>query len=283
MAEKISFDTFTNSDHQRDHSTLNNLAFKLNRASLLISLYGFRHALDEKKMQHRVVGSHVLSAVNSMASILSLTETLSVQVREAVLLSRGVYETLLVGAYCSIDDGARANRAILHSIYKRIRTQTQYTKLGPLEVKISGSSQLDRNHPKVIEAMKLFGGSSNVRPCFLEKRAEMIKAVSAKDQSAGVLFSGVEAMIYDLGSEIIHGSYYAWEAFNAPTEEQLERLQTYYQTAHYALLLSTAAFCRSIRASMISSNFFEELENFAIDSLEVHVREEFGLDGMKTG
>lgn len=280
---KIRFDTFTNSDHRRDHSALNDLAIKLNRASLLISLYGFKHAVDEKKMQHRVVGSHVLSAINSIASILSLTERLSVQVREAVLLSRGVYETLLVGAFCSIDGGARANRAMLHSIYKTVRSQTQHAALGPVQVKVSRTPRIDRSHPKAIEAMKLFGGSSNIRPCFPENRAEMISAVADKDKSAAVLFSGVEAMIYDLGSEIAHGSYYAWDAFNAPAKGQLERLQAHYQTAHYTVFLSTAAFCRSIGASMMPSSFFRDIENFAIDILKVHVQKELDADSDEDG
>lgn len=131
--------------------------------------------------------------------------------------------------------------------------------------------------------MKLFGSSSNIRPCFTETRAEMISAIAGKDGPAGILFSGVEAMIYDIGSEIVHGSYYAWEAFNEFTEGQLERLQRHYQTAHYAVFLSTAAFCRAIRANMLPSDFFEDLESFAIDTLEVHARDELNADGDEGG
>ncbi|MBU2961976.1 hypothetical protein KO516_14390 [Citreicella sp. C3M06] len=279
MVEKISFETFTNSQHQRDHAALNELALKLNRASLLISLHGYESCCEELKTQHRVVGSHVLSAINSISSILSLTENISVQVRESVLLSRGVYETFLLGAFCSIDSGARANRAALHSIYKTVRSQTQHAALGDVQVNISKSQRIDRKHPKVIEAMNMFGGSKNVRPCFLETRAEMISAISAKDRTSGILFAGVEAMIYDIGSEIVHGSYYAWDAFNAPSEGQLERLQGHYQNAHYAVFLSTAAFCRSVRARMLPSDFFEDLERFAMDALKVHVRDALDTDG----
>lgn len=283
MGDKIGFDTFTNSDHLRDHSALNELALKLGRASVLISLYGFRHTCDERKKQHRVVGSHVLSAINSISSILTLTEKLSVQVREAVLLSRGVYETMLVGAFCSIDNGAHANRAILHSIYKTVRSQTQHAIFGPVQVKVSRTPRIDRNHPKIIEAMKLFGGSSHMRPCFPQTRADMISAIAGKDETAGILFSGAEAMIYDLGSEIVHGSYYAWDTFNASHQGQLERLQGHYRTAHYAVFLSTAALCRSIRAHMIPSDFFEDLEQFAIDTLEVYAPDEFNANSDKDG
>lgn len=283
MDNKISFDTFTNSDHLRDHAALNELALKLNRASVLISLHGYKHSGDERQKQYRVVGSHVLSAINSISSILSLTEKLSVQVREAVLLSRGVYETLLVGAFCSIDNGAYAHRAMLHSIYKTVRSQTQHATLGPVQLKVSRTPRIDRKQPLVIEAMNLFGGSSNIRPCFTETRAEMISAITDKDESAGILFAGVEAMIYDIASEIVHGSYYGWDAFNAPSEGQLERLQGHYQTAHYAVFLSTAAFCRSISANLIPSDFFEDLENFAIQTLEIHAQELHDANGHQDG
>lgn len=283
MAAKISFETFTNPDHERDHSSMNDLALKLGRASLLVSLYGFKHDLEKDKKQHHVVGSHILSAISSISSIISLTEKLSLQVREAVLLSRGVYETLLVGAFCSVDDGASANRAILHSIYKTVRSQTQHTAFGSMQVKVSRTQRIDRKDPSVVEAMKLFGGSSNIRPCFPESRSEMISAIAVKDKSASLLFAGVEAMIYDLGSEIVHGSYYAFDAFKASPERQLETFQAHYQTAHYTVFLSTAAFCRSIRASMIPANFFEDLENFAIQILKVHAPETFDEDGRDDG
>lgn len=195
----------------------------------MISLSGYRRTCDERKIQHRVVGSHVLSALSSISSILPLTERLSVQVREAVLLSRGIYETLLAGAFCSIDNGASANRAILRSINKTVRSQNRHTIIGPIQIMVSRPSCIDRNHPKMVEAIKIFGGSSNIRPCFPKTRAQMISAIADRDKPAGSLFSGVEAMIYDIGSEIIYGLYYAWDTFNTSPNGELERLQKHYQ------------------------------------------------------
>lgn len=274
MSANISVDTFESSDHVRDHNDLKELASKLNRASVLISLYGYRSACEKRKNQHHVVGSHALSAINSLSSILRLTDKLSVQVREALLLSRGAYETLLLGAFCSMDNGARANRAMLHAIYKNVRMQTQHATLGKFQISVAKTPRINRKHPRVIEAMKLFGGSSNTRPCFSETRAQMINAIADIDQSAGILFSGVEAMIYDIGSEIVHGSYYAWDTFNAPAGGEAKRLQMHYHTAHYALFLSAAAFCRSINSSLIPSDFFEDLERFALNKLEARAAEE---------
>lgn len=280
MIKKIKVSTYTNSDHKRDHRALNELALKLNRASLLVTLYGWKSDVEKDRIQHSVVGSHILSALNSISSIISLTQKLSLQVREAILLSRGVYETLLVGAFCSVDDGERAKRAMLHSVYKTVRSQTQHAIFGSLQVKVEKTHRIDRKNPKVIEAMTLFGGSSNIRPCFPESRTNMISAIEAKDKTASLLFSGVEVMIYDLASEVVHGSYYAFETFNASPERQLETLQAHYQTAHYAIFLSTAAFCRSIRASMVPPDFFEDLEKFAIETLKVHAPEAFDEDDM---
>ncbi len=268
---KISFDTCSNDGHKKANAILEELAAMLVRASLLNTLQAGK-AVDERSLiQYHVVGAHILSSINTLASILTLTKGVSVQVREAVALSRGFYETCLMGSFCALDDGTRASRSELYAIYKTFRRQTVYADLGPFSVKVSHSPRLDRKHPKVKEALEMFGGSSGVRQCFTDSREDMISTITAVDRAAGSLFKGVEGMIFDLSSEIIHGSYYGWQTFHrgilSPQDDQ-NNLMSHYETVFFSICLSAAAFGRSLSLRMLPLEYFKSIEAFVIGSLE---------------
>lgn len=262
---------FTTPEHKVADEALRQLAVKLNRASVLIVLKSMEIPKTRSTIQSRVVCSHILSAVNTLSSILRLTETLSLQVREAVALARAFYETCLVGSFCSIDGGDRANRAELYSIYKTFKTQTKHHELGSLHVRISRSPRLDRAHPKVKEALALFDGTSRIRPCFVESRDDMIAAISAFSPHAGIMFRGAEGMIFELSSEIIHGSYHGFELFHSLQNRKVEaeqNMMAHYEAVFFTLCFSIAAFAKVLNQHFYPSPFFQDLEKQALDALK---------------
>ena len=271
MAQEVTFERFTTPEHEAATIALKELALKLNRASVLIILSAKTKTNPYELNQYRVVASHVLSATSTLSSIITLTEQLSLQVKEALALARIFYETCLVGCFCAIDEGERANRAELNSIYKTFRKQTQVKDIGSFTFKVSKSYRLDRKDPRVKEALDMFGGSSSsLRPCFTESREEMTKLISCEDTQAGILFTGIEAMTFDVSSEIIHGSYHGFELFERihnGIKSRRENIVEHYNTVFFTICLSISALAIIINGKLVPSKYFESLESEALKPL----------------
>ena len=98
----------------------------------------------------------------------------------------------------------------------------------------------------------------------------MISDIGSKSATAGLLFAGVEGMIHDISSEIIHGSYYGYEQFNGPNldhEDEVKNLMAKYEAIFFSICLSTAAFAKVLQATLISSEFVADLEKTCMDAL----------------
>ena len=78
-------------------------------------LMGASSKEDLRRNQYRVVSSQLTSAIGTLHAILLLKERLSLNVREAIALSRVYYETCLVATFTALDGGHRADQCRRHN------------------------------------------------------------------------------------------------------------------------------------------------------------------------
>ncbi|MEB8387789.1 hypothetical protein OO012_11150 [Rhodobacteraceae bacterium KMM 6894] len=277
MPEKVFVEEFETPKHAEEHAALQGLALQFHRANVTLILLGASEADQERKQLVRVASTHLLSAVNTLVSILSLTEKLSLKVKEAIALSRVFYETSLIAAFTCVGGPDRARRAELYSVYKMFRNQTQAHQAGGVLLRISRSPRLSRKDPLVVASLEMFGGSSGVRPCFTESRAEMLEHITKFDSRAGLLFGGVEGMIHDVSSEIIHGSYHGYALFTSlhnGKREQAENLSAHHEMIFFTVSLSIAALSRVFAKTFDVAGPMGDLERSCISALLTFVPED---------
>ncbi|MCE6958103.1 hypothetical protein LAZ40_03405 [Cereibacter sphaeroides] len=105
MSQQAFVEEFDTPKHAMEHQTLQALSLSLHRANVALILFGAAEASEERKQLVRVASTHLLSGVNTLVSILALTEKLSLKVKEAIALTRMLYETLLVAAFTCVGGG----------------------------------------------------------------------------------------------------------------------------------------------------------------------------------
>lgn len=274
MSQRMFVEEYETSRHAEEHATLHELALSLHRGHLALILSGTLEASEERKQMMRVASAHLLSGINTLVSILSLTEKLSLKVKEAIALSRVFYETALVAAFTCVGGPERARRAELYSVYKAFRNQTQAHQAGGFVLRVSRADRLSRKDPQVVAALEMFGGSSRIRPCFEENREEMTESVTSFDARAGLLFRGVEGMIHEVSSEIIHGSFHGYTLFDSLHNgkiEMEENLSAHHEMVFFAVSLSISALSRVIGRTFDMEDTMGELEHSCISSLLPYV------------
>jgi predicted heme/steroid binding protein len=277
MSQQVFVEEFETPKHAEEHAALRKISLELHRANVALILMGATEPNLEQKQLVRVASTHLLSGVNTLVSILSLTEKLSLKVKEAIALSRVFYETSLVAAFTCVGGPELARRAELYSVYKTFRNQTQVQKTGGFVLRISNGVRLSRKDPKVVAALKEFGGSSGIRPCFEERRSDMLEKVTDFDARAGLLFAGVEGMIHDVSSEIIHGSHHGYALFNSlhnGKDEMVENLSAHHEMLLFAVSLSVAGISRVLGKTFDLEEVMGELEISCISTLMPYVPED---------
>ena len=274
--DRISLDQHQREDHSVAVADLHKLAHLLNRANLSMILIGARKDNELRRNQFRVVSAHLLSALGTLHAILRLTEQLSLNVREAIALSRVYYERCLVAAFTALDEGQRAERATQYSIFKAFYSQTKVQKAGLHLLRVDRHPRISRRHPKVQEAIKAFSGKRSDR-CFDESRGDMIAEVTNRDGSAGLFFGGVEGMIFDLSSEIIHGSLYSYEDFNGTFVQPAsvsDHLMSHFESVLFSTCLSSAAVARVLAKTLAQFPELEAVDKQAFSALKQFVPED---------
>lgn len=274
MSQQVFVEEFDTPKHSMEHEALQAISLSLHRANVVLILVGATEASEERKQLIRVASTHLLSGVNTLVSILSLTKKLSLKVKEAIALTRVLYETLLVAAFTCVGGPERARRAELYSVYKTFRNQTQAQQVGGFVLRVFRASRLSRKDPQVAAALELFGGSSGIRPCFVESRAEMLEDVAAFDATAGLFFGGVEGMIHDVSSEIIHGSFHGYALFDSlhnGKREMIENLSAHHEMVFFAINLSIAALSRVLGKAFDTQDAMTDIEHSCVSSFMPYV------------
>lgn len=274
--DRIRLDQYEKDEHSVAVGELHNLAYSLNQANVLMILKGASLKENLRKNQYRVVSAQLISSIGTLHAILRLTETLSLNVREAIALSRVYYETCLVAAFTALDNGCRAERAAHYSIYKAFHSQTKVQKAGLQLLKVDRSPRIPRNDAQVQAALQMFSDKRSDR-CFDENRAEMIAEIAKHDVSAGLFFSGVEGMIFDLSSEIIHGSLYGYEDFNGifvQPKHAADHFMSHFESVLFSVCLSSAAIARVLTGGMAPTPEMEGVEKLAFSALRQFIPDE---------
>lgn len=277
MRTRVFAEEYETQKHAEEHAALQELSLSLQRANVALMLLGATEVSADRKQLARVCSGQLLSATNTLASILSLTEKLSPKVKEAIALSRIFYETLLVASFTCSGGYERARRAELYSIYRIFRSQTKVQNASGFTLKVSRTARLSRKDPQVCAALETFGGKPGIRPCFTETRAEMLTQLAAADATVGLYFGGVEGMIHDFSSEIIHGSFHGHVLFDSVQtgkDETIDNLSAHHEMVMFAVSLSVAATSRVIGKSFEMESVTGKLERSCITSLLPYVPDE---------
>lgn len=214
--KNILVDTFDTEENQRRTEYRDTILSMLNTMNVnFIMLRSSRKTEETEflKNQRRVASGHVLSAIATGKTISKLLNPLSICSKDALPLARTFYECMLNASFVLTDDGLRANRASQYTTYKLFRKQNQYFNLGGSKGVVKHNLGLNRENPRVEEALSVFGKKvgGGLRPCFTEDRSEKINLIRKVSKSAAVQFEGVENMSWDLASEIAHGSHFSFE------------------------------------------------------------------------
>ncbi|OWY15873.1 hypothetical protein B6V73_15210 [Thioclava sp. JM3] len=274
---RLEVDTFKTTSHAAAHEGLHQLAFELNQANVSFILSTAQLPHGAKRTQGSVVSSQIIAALGTLSSILEITQELSLRVKEAIALSRVFYETCLIAAFISSDEGESAEKAELYSVYKAFRTQTQFREVLGVKFGIKRQPAIRRDDPRVRDALEVFGGSSNVRPCFVENREEMVQCIGQHDRTAALLFGGVEAMVHDFASEVIHGSYYGAQMFdflaNGP-QDKARNIESHFEAVYFSVCLSIAALARSVTRLQSAEAPMASVASSAVELLLPHVPED---------
>lgn len=227
--------------------------------------------------QYRIATALILSACTTGANISQLVEELSICSKDALPLARSFYESCLQGCLMLSDNGEFASRAELYSIYKVFSSQTQHYKFGNREGTIEAGIRLDRKQEMVAAALKLFSPArgKKSRSCFELSRDEMIKKVNERSPHSATCLRGVEAMNFDLASEVSHGSYYAFQVASGHFQFNMGRGHNIEEDFAFRAT-STIALCSDAVARLILTfkQDFEEAK-FLVEACNLYFQEEF--------
>lgn len=222
----------------------------LNRLNVYLIINSQLPDHREKATQFRIVSAALISAGVSLTSILKLNSQLSMQVRDALVLSRVFYETLLNCAFICGDSGERANRAEAYAILRAYQSQRKYRKIGQTSALFENDRGLTKSDPRVAEAMKMFRKQNGKleKTCFQESRDEIISKILSEVPHAGVFLSAIEGMMYDLSSELAHGSYFGFlESSGGGKLDDATVLEGHAELVGYTVLFSASSAAHAIQ------------------------------------
>ncbi|MEM5502132.1 hypothetical protein WNY59_11070 [Ahrensia kielensis] len=99
----------------------------------------------------------------------------------------------------------------------------------------------------------------------------MIIDLNSKAPTAGIMFSGVEGVIYDISSEIIHGSYYSFDLFNKIQNggtDHKDNIIAHYDSVYISICCSIAGFCSVINETICPADQIKALSELALDAVK---------------
>ena|GEM_PF-6189418 len=270
MSDRLRVDQYDTDETRATSEELERFSGELNKAAVSLILASLDHKNENNRSQYRVVSAQLLSAINTLGSILELSKMLSLHLKDSIALARIFYETCLTAAFIALDDGERAERAELYSVYKTFRSQTEVQKAGLHMLKVERSPRLRRDDPRVKEALAMFSNGKSSRVCFPETRDDMMNAIIAVDSTSGLYFGGIEGMIFDVSSEIIHGSYHGYALFHGlrnREENIVDNLQAHFESVAFTIWLSSSGLARMLGKKMAPTKEMQTIESLALTGL----------------
>ena len=102
----------------------------------------------------------------------------------------------------------------------------------------------------------------------------MLDHVAAFDAIAGLFFGGVEGMIHDVSSEIIHGSFHGYALFDSihnGKREMTENFSAHHEMIFFSINLSIAALSRVLGKTFDLHDSMKDIEHSCVSSFIPYV------------
>lgn len=195
----------------------------------------------------------MLQAIGVSAnSILKLTETIDMSIRDCFGIARSAAETAVNVSYIAVGGPSLANRAIRHLRQKRWRDLKRVAQMGAQRVTVERRIDASvEDFPGLREALDEFTNSKGqeVRDWTSDNIQKRIDLIATKSKRSADALSGSIFAIYRPSSELLHGSFYGvnyfWQgSLDRPVASRVE-FEHLWTHDHFVTLLTSIYFAVS--------------------------------------
>ncbi|MEO6091663.1 MAG: hypothetical protein ABIT04_10560 [Novosphingobium sp.] len=245
--------------HQRGRNVLHAQTRALD--ALIHDLHLLDHDMDKPAIRIPLL---MLQAVGvSMHSVLALTLSRDMAIRDGFGIARSAVETAVNAAYISVGGEPVAERAIRHMRQKRWRDLSRESNSGGWQMRVSQNVGLTPGDlpPGLTEALDEYTNKRGreVRDWTPASVEERIDVVADRCKRAGLCFGAAAFAIYRPSSELLHGTYYGvtyfWQGSGERPSNSREAFDRMWLLDHFATLLSALFFSVSAAIDAISTVF----------------------------
>jgi len=253
----------------------------LNGLKLRLVAMHYAEQLRARDKQLMVVSAGLISSFVSLNSISALLRGPSMQVRDALILARTFYEGAVNVAFLLGDMGERSKRAEQYAILKTFQSQKVFRRLGMSSAVFINDRGLARADPIVEEALEAFKsplGEAH-KSGRRESRKEMLNVICEEMPLAGTYLLSVEQQVYELTSELTHGSFFGFMEVNSGGDfANGDGLAGNAELVRFAVILSSTAMATAVRSTFGSCEYCDRLELVGEEFIRGLAKEAMALD-----
>lgn len=212
------------------------------------------HILDDDQDQPAIrIPILMAQAVGvSLHSVIALTRTPDMAIRDGFGIARSAVETAVNAAYIAVGGSPVAEQAIRHMRQKRWRDLSREAYIGGARMTLSRDIGLTADDlPGLPEALDEFTNKRGreVRDWTTVSLEDRIDVVSNRCKRAGVCLGSAVFAIYRPSSELLHGTYYGvnyfWQGSRERPVKTREAFQNLWLLEHFVTLLGAMFFAAS--------------------------------------
>ncbi|GAB1582632.1 DUF5677 domain-containing protein [Phyllobacterium phragmitis] len=188
----------------------------------------------------------------SINSVLKLTESRDMSIRDCFGIARSAAETAVNIAFIAVSDPAVTERAIQHMRQKRWRDLKRTGRIGKRNFSVSRKIKASiTDFPGLEDALAEFTTKkgSEIRDWTPETIEQRIGIIEQKSEKAGLLLASSIFSIYRPSSELLHGTFYGvnyfWQGSRDEPVTSREAFEHLWMHDHFITLLSSLLFAVS--------------------------------------
>ena len=198
----------------------------------------------------------------SVHSILRLTETIDMAIKDCFGICRTVSEMCINIAYIAASDIEVARRARAHALQKKFRDLSRYSDAADVNISVKSNVTPDASEiPGLREAIDMFTDKKGreIRDWATDSLDERIRKVAAVSRRASTSLAGSKFSIYRHSSELLHGTYFGVVYFwTSPTGAEISRQQfSEHWVQNHFVTIFTAVFFGVVGAVECCADRFE--------------------------
>ena len=222
------------------------------------------HLIDPDKNKPSVrIPLLMLQAVGvSFHSVLTLTQTRDMAIRDGFGIARSSIETAVNAAYIAVGGEPLAEQAIRHMRQKRWRDLSREATIGGWRMTVSRDLGVTPDElPGLPEALEEYTNKRGreLRDWTPVRIEERIDAVAERCKRAGTCFGAAVFAIYRPSSELLHGTYYGvnyfWQGSRKQPASDRITFEHLWLLEHFVTLLSAMFFGASGAIDAIAEVF----------------------------